>query len=106
MRNRLTAILSSTVLVKDGIYKIETLEEIPDIKGVMHYIGHPSTRSIVEKLGAVKASSNLFQGLEINQSAICFTLKMEKNTREKEGITLNQETSIDDLQIRLLTRIK
>lgn len=102
----IVAILSSPVLVLDGEYRIETLEEIPCIKNIPHYIGHPSTKSIVEELGATKAPTNIFLGLEINQQAICFTLKNGFGSRKTEGITVNQEASLQDLQVRLLTRIK
>lgn len=106
MQNRFVAVLSSPVLVVDGTYSIETIIEIPDLEGVEHYIGHLSTRLIVEKKGAIKASTNIFKGLEVNQSAICFTLKKGFGSREKEGITVNQEVSIEDLQVRILTRLK
>lgn len=40
----IVAVLSTTVLPLDGVYKVFRVHEAPDIKGVPHYIGHPATK--------------------------------------------------------------
>ena len=101
------AILSTTVLPLDGQYKVVTLGSTPDITGVPHYIGHPATRDIVESLGAVKAGSNLFAGLEVGESALCFSIKQGLSTRATEGFTSpHQEVSMDALVVRKITRVR
>jgi hypothetical protein len=105
---KVIAILSTTVLPLDGIYKVETLSpgEIPDIKGVPHYIGHPDTRSIVESLGAIQAESKLFPGLQPGERAICFPIQQGKSSRAVEGFTTpHQAVSLEDLSVRVITRI-
>lgn len=47
------AILSTTLLQKTGTYRFEELGAAPDIKGVPHYVGHPATRYLLDKAGAV-----------------------------------------------------
>jgi len=103
-----TAILSTTVLPLDGTYQVETLPagQIPDISGVPHYIGHPDTRSLVESLGAVQSNSKLFAGLQPGQQALCFPIQQGKSSRATEGFTSpHQEVSLDDLSIRVITRL-
>lgn len=101
------AVLSTTVIPLDGVYRIETLPsgQIPDIKGVFHYIGHPATRDIVESLGAVKAASNLFEGLNPGEKAICFPIQSGKSSRSTEGKTVDQEVKLADLSVRVISRI-
>lgn len=102
------AILSTTVLPKDGLYKVETLPKgvLPVIKGVPHYVGHPATREIIESLGGVKAESNLFTGLEPGEKAVCFPIQQGKSSRAEEGKTVDQEVELSDLSIRVITRIE
>lgn len=103
------AILSTTVLPVDGVYRVETLPsgKIPDIKGVPHYIGHPATKEIVESLGAVPASTKLFEGLNVGEQAICFPIAQGKSSRATEGFTTpHQDVSLEDLTIRVITRIE
>lgn len=102
------AVLSTTVLPKDGLYSVKTLPQgnIPDIKGVPHYVGHPATREIIESLGGVKAESNLFPGLEPGETAICFPIQQGKSSRAELGKTTDQEVELSDLSVRVITRIE
>lgn len=103
---KIVAILSTTVLPKDGVYKVKTMEKVPDLAGLPHYIGHPATKSIVESLGAVQAPTNLFPGLEPGESALAFSIKQGRSTRRKAGYTTpHQEVNIDDLDVRVITRL-
>ncbi len=101
------AVLPTTVLPKDGIYQVRTLETLPDITGVPHYIGHPATKVIVEQLGAVEASSKLFQGLDVGEAVVCFAIKQGRSTRKDDGFTTpHQEVNIDDLSVREIIRLE
>ena len=105
----LVAVLSTTVLPLDGIYRVETLPpgEIPSLSGVPHYIGHPDTKAIVEGLGAVPAPTKLFAGLQPGEQAICFPIAQGRSTRATEGFTSpHQDVSLEDLQIRVITRLE
>lgn len=101
------AVLSTTVLPLDGTYEVVTIDpERVDITGVPHYIGHPATKEIVEKLGAVQAKSKLFAGLEPGEVAVCFSIKQGKSTRAKDGFTSpHQEVTTDDLICRVIRRL-
>jgi hypothetical protein len=102
-----TAILSTTVLPLDGTYRVETLPGCPDITGVPHYVGHPDTKEIVESMGAVPAPTKLFLGLEPGQQAVCFPIQQGKSTRATEGFTTpHQGVSMEDLQVRVITRLE
>lgn len=107
-----SAILSTTVIPLDGVYKVgtyggESLEPIKAaIKDVPHYIGHPSTKEIVEGLGAVPAPSKLFTGLLVGQVAYCFSITQGKSDRSQGGTAINQEVGIGDLTIRIVERIQ
>lgn len=109
----IVAILSTTVLPLDGTYKVVTLkneernEIISNLTGKLHYIGHPDTKTLVEALGCVKASTNLFSGLFVNESALCFPIKQGQSTRATEGFTYHQAINdLESLDIRLITRIE
>lgn len=100
------AILSTTILPLDGTYKVTTLDTVPDITGVPHYIGHPTTAAIVADLGAVKADSNLFAGLQPGQTALAFAIAQGKSTRATQGHTTpHQDVTMADLTVRQITRI-
>ena len=104
---KIVAILSTTVLPLDGTYKVATLTEVPNISGVSHYIGHPDTKAIVEELGAVPAPSKLFLGLQVGESALTFAIAQGKSKRATEGVTTpNQAVTIEDLSIRVVTRVE
>ena len=106
----LMAILSTTVLPADGTYRVETMPGFmpgKDLVGVPHYIGHPDTKNIVESMGAVTAPTKLFPGLREGESALCFAIAQGKSTRAIDGFTSpHQSVSLDDLQVRLITRLK
>lgn len=101
------AVLSTTVLPVDGMYEVKTVDPgRVDIIGVPHYIGHPATREIVEKLGAVQAESKLFAGLEPGEVAVCFSIAQGKSTRAKDGFTSpHQDVDMDDLTCRVIRRM-
>ena len=106
MEKNVVAILSTTILPLDGIYKVETIESLDmvSIEGVANFIGHPTTKTIVEARGAVQAPSKLFTGLRVGETALC--LALIKPRAEKDWTEVNQEATLDDLSIRLLTRVK
>lgn len=98
------AVLSTTIVPLDGTYDIRTVKNA-DIAGVPHYIGHPATKEIVERMGAIKADSNLFAGLEIGEKAVAFSIKQGLSSRKSEGFTNpHQDVTADQLQIRIIER--
>lgn len=103
METKIVAITSTTILPEDGTYRVERLKTCPDISGIPHYIGHPSTKEIVEKKGAIPSANKLFKGLEVGESQICFAIKQGMSDRTQGG-TINQEVSEDQLDIRMVTR--
>ncbi len=107
------AILSTAVMPIDGTYRIVTLKDqarsivLNNLDGIAHYIGHPDTRALVEALGSFKASTNLFGGLEVGESVICFPIKQGQSTRATEGYTAHQAIAdLNNLDVRVLTRIE
>lgn len=103
------AVLSTTVLPLDGVYRVTTITGwgIPDIQGVPHYIGHPDTKSLVEELGAVQAESKLFTGLMPGEQALCFPIQQGKSFRATEGYTSpHQRAKQGDLDVRVINRIE
>lgn len=108
------AVLSTTVLPKDGTYRVETLRDerrenaLKSLSGVAHYIGHPDTKKIVESLGAVPAPTKLFAGLEVGEQAICFPIKQGLSSRAVEGFTSPHQAieEIATLDVRVITRIE
>ncbi|NQS75199.1 MAG: hypothetical protein HQP61_01970 [Peptococcaceae bacterium] len=107
MKNmKIKAVLSTTVLPVDGAYEVRALSECPDVTGVEHYIGHPDTKTIVEELGAIQAPSKLFFGLNPGESAICFAIRQGRSDRKEQGYTSpHQAVTMDDLSVRIITRI-
>jgi len=105
----IVAVLSTTVLPIDGVYRVETLScgEIPNLSGVPHFIGHPDTKAIVEGLGAVPAPTKLFSGLQVGEQAVCFPIAQGRSTRATEGFTTpHQAVDLGDLQVRVITRLE
>lgn len=103
------AVLSTTVLPLDGVYRVYTLPkgQLPDLRGVPHYIGHPATKAVVESLGAVEAPTKLFPGLQPGEKAVCFPIAQGKSTRAEQGYTSpHQEVTLDDLQVRVIERLE
>jgi hypothetical protein len=101
----IVAVLSTVVVPLDGTYQVQTLASAPNITGTPHYVGHPDTKGIVEELGAIPANSKLFYGLQVGESAACFPIKQGKSNRSQGGTAVNQAVTIEDLDIRLVTRI-
>jgi hypothetical protein len=100
-----TAILSTTVLPLDGTYTVLTVEA-PDnleLEGIPHYVGHPSTKQLLESLGAVQAPSKLFTGLQPGESALTCAIKQGQSVRTTG--TIDQDVTIDQLSFRVVTRI-
>jgi len=104
---RPVAVLSSTVLPIDGTYDVTTVSlAMVDIKDVPHYIGHPTTKTIVEGFGAVPAETKLFKGLEPGEAAVCFSIKQGRSNRAKDGFTSpHQEVEEYDLDVRVIRRL-
>lgn len=108
----LTAVLSTTVLPKDGTYIVQTLipcerqEYLESLTGVPHYIGHPDTKAIVEALGCVPAPTRLFSGQEVGDAVLCFPIKQGLSTRATEGFTSAHQAieEISTLDVRLVVR--
>lgn len=106
MEKKFAAALSTTVLPLDGVYKVETTQEIPDLTRVPHYIGHPDTKAIVESLGAVQAESRLFSGLQPGEKAVCFPIQQGKSSRKDDGFSSpHQAVGLEDLQMRIISRL-
>lgn len=102
----IVAVLSTTVLPLDGTYTVQRLNKFPNINGIPHYIGHPTTKDIVEQLGAIPAPSKLFSGLKPGESALCFSIKQGMSTRKDQGFTSpHQDITPDMLDIRVIKRI-
>lgn len=104
---KLVAILSTVVVPVDGTYEVKTLlENAPNIEGIPSYVGHPDTKKIVEDdLGAVPAPTKLFTGLQVGESAVAFPIKQGRSNRTQGGTAVNQTVTIEDLDIRLITRL-
>ena len=100
----IVAITSTTILPLDGTYSVARIET-PDLSGLKHYIGHPATANIVETLGAVKAETKLFSGLQVGESQLCFSIKQGLSDRSQGGTAVNQEVSAGMLECRVVTRI-
>lgn len=103
----IVAVLSTTVLPLDGIYSVETVDpNSVDIDCAPHYIGHPGTKVIVEKLGAYPATEKLFVGLQPGETAVCFSIAQGKSTRAIDGFTSpHQDVTLEDLTCRLIRRL-
>jgi hypothetical protein len=105
--SKIVAVLSTTVLPLDGVYDVTTVGPASvDIAGVPHYIGHPATKEIVEKLGAVPAETKLFPGLQPGEVAVSFSIAQGKSTRATEGFTTpHQDVAVADLTCRVISRL-
>jgi hypothetical protein len=104
---RVIAVLSTTILPLDGVYEVDTVtpqEGFELLKGAVHYIGHPSTKAIIEELGAIPADSNLFSGLMPGESALAVSIKQGQSTRRELGHTVHQDVCLDDLSFRVIRR--
>jgi hypothetical protein len=102
----IVAVLSTSVMPKDGVYSIYTIpRKAVHIEGVPHYIGHPCTKRIIEEMGAVQANNRSFRGLRIGEEALCVPIKHERNKREHRYTRANQNVTVDDLCFRVLKRL-
>lgn len=109
VNDNIVAILSTTILPIDGTYQVETItgDKMPDITGIKHYVGHPDTKQIIEQLGAVPANTKLFEGLAVGESAVCFPIQQGKSSRAEKGFTeVHENVSLEDLDVRIITRIQ
>lgn len=104
MNKNFKAVLSTTILPIDGNYCITTVDNV-NINGIPSYIGHPSTKEIVEKMGAVQASSKLFTGLQVGEIAVAVSIKQGMSSRVTENKTVDQDVNIDMLTFRTIRRM-
>lgn len=96
------AVLSTTVLT-DGTFTCETIPFPQELSGIPHYVGHPDTKALVEALGAVKAPTNLFEGLEVGESYLAVPLA---NNQRADGWTVHQAVAgLHQLKAKVVTRI-
>ena len=103
----IVAILSTSVMPKDGLYSIQTIPRTAvHIEGVPHYIGHPCTKKIIEEMGAVQANNRSFRGLRIGEEALCVPIRHDRNKREHRYTRANQEVTVEDLCFRVLKRLR
>lgn len=95
--------LSSTVINVKGIYRVETDLAMPEaLTGLPHYVGHPSTKSVLDALGAEKVPG-LFGGLKVGESFLAFPIV---NPRGDGEWTVDRALgSLDELRVTLVTRI-
>lgn len=103
------AVLPTTIIAVDGTYRVTSIipSDLPDISGVLHYIGHDDTRAIAERLGAVPSVSRMYGGLQVGETAVCLPLKRNRSNRNLHGYTQpDQRVTIHDINLRLLTRLE
>jgi hypothetical protein len=91
---KFVAVLSSTVLTKDGIYQYEGTDTPPDVSGLPHYVGHPATRYLLDGMGAVY-TPGYFGGLKTPTGDRAFYaghphLHDDKDDMEFEGFYVAQ----------------
>jgi hypothetical protein len=102
------AILSTTILPVDGDYTVFTLtdEQIEklDLTLIRCYIGHPSTKVLMEQMGAIY-TMGLFSGLEQGERALCVSIKQGMSSRGEIGKTVDQEITKDMLSFRVVERM-
>lgn len=104
--SKFVAILSTTVLPLDGIYMVETvsLENVREyISGTPHFVGHPSTKAILDELGAIH-TPGLFKGLQAGEIALCCAIAQGKSSRSELGKTVDQEIRLEDLTWRVIRK--
>lgn len=98
------AALSSTVMNVSGTYRVEVGLPMPtSLGGLPHYIGHPSTKEVLDAMGAEKVPG-LFDGLQIGESFLAFPIQ---NPRKDAEWTLDRALeSVDEIRVTLVTRIE
>jgi hypothetical protein len=102
---KLVAVLSSTVINVSGQYDVEVGVEMPDVKDMPSYVGHPDTAQLLAECGVKQMpKGELFNGLQIGESFIAVPLA---NPNRDTGWTVDQSLStLDDLRVTSVTRIK
>src|SRR3989344_1483987 len=100
---KVVAGLSSTVINVDGTYEAVAGLPMPlALDGLPHYVGHPSTKSVLDSLGAEKVPG-LFGGLAVGESFLAFPIV---NPRGDGEWTVDRAlASRDELRVTLITRI-
>jgi hypothetical protein len=89
------AILSSTVLSREGTYQYVTFESMPCIAGLRHYVGHPATKHILDSAGAVH-TLGYFAGLEVGQAYLTCQLR-----DPRKGMSFTQDKpNVDMLDLK------
>ena len=111
---KIVALLSSTILTVDGTYKVETLDLegfkdlVFDKKGIPHYVGHPFTLALIEKIFKdifVFQKGEYFSGLKAGESFL--TISLKNSNRHKVGFTTDKVvTSLNDFVFKTVTRIE
>ena len=110
------AVLSTVVIPVDGTYRVETISTQSGLSAleahcqedgpILHYIGHPATKELVEVCGAVYAGPGvLFAGLQTGQWALSFPITQGKSDRTRGGSAPHQETTKKDLSCRRITSL-
>ena len=102
----IVVVLSSTILIVDGIYERKTiaLSEVPSIEGLDHYIGHPDTRKLAESAFKLIFHEGKFGGLKNGETALCLPLQ---NLDRSQGWSVDTAiSSMKELQFVTITRLK
>ena len=101
------AILSSTVLTREGEYRYVPFHSMPVVAGIPHYVGHPAMRHILDTAGAVyKAGyfAGYFAGLDVGESYLACQLR---DPRKGTAFTADApNVDMTDLKFSIVTRIK
>ena len=107
-----TAILSTTVLPIDGVYRVTTLfgaardAALASLVDVRHYVGHPDTKAILETLGALPASSKLFPGQQVGETVLCVPIRQGMSSRAEQGFTVHQAIAeLQALDVKVVERL-
>lgn len=97
------AVLSSTVLSKEGTYQYVTFESMPLLpKGIPHYMGHPATRHILDSVGCTY-TPGYFPGLEVGQAYL--TCQLRDPRKGSEFTKDNPNVGMIDLKFGYVRRI-
>ena len=98
----LKAILSTTVLTEGTFTCREVSFDSVDLKGVPSYVGHPDTKALLERMGAV-TTPGLFDGLQVGE---CFLAVPLANNKREAGWTVDQAIQgLGDLKAKLVVRV-
>jgi hypothetical protein len=106
------AVLSTTVLPIDGIYRVFTLSDevraaaLASLAGVPHFVGHPDTKALLEALGAAPASTKLFAGQQIGERVLCVPIRQGLSSRAEQGFTVHQAIAeLAVLDVKIIDRV-